>query len=232
MIQITYHGHSCFEIAHRSTKFIIDPFLTGNPLAKTTADRIQVDYILITHAHNDHIGDTVTIAKRTGATVIANYEIATWLGFQKVKHHPLAIGGSHTFDFGRVKLTPALHGSSLIDEEKQEILTLGTAGGLLLYIDDKTIYHAGDTGLFLDMKLIGDQNEIDLAFLPIGDNFTMGPDDALLAAQWIRAKKVVPMHYDTFPIIEQDAAKFVRDLQKRNIAGTILTPGDTMDLRC
>lgn len=231
MIQVTFHGHSCFEIVHRCTKLIIDPFLTGNPLAKTSADRIQVDYILITHAHNDHVGDTITIAQRTGATVIANYEIARWLGFQKIKTHPLAIGGSHTFGFGRVKLTPALHGSTLIDEETKEILTLGTAGGILLDLENITIYHAGDTGLFQDMKLIGEQNEIELALLPIGDNFTMGPEDALLAAQWIRAKKVIPMHYDTFPIIEQDAAKFVRDLQKRNISGTILTPGDTIVLK-
>lgn len=231
MIKITFHGHSCFEFEHRCTRFIIDPFLTGNPLATTTAERIQVDYILVTHAHNDHVGDTIAIAKRTGATVIANYEIATWLGFQGIKNHPLAIGGSHSFNFGKVKLTPALHGSTLIDEEKHEILTLGTAGGFLVYLDDKTIYHAGDTGLFLDMKLIGDQNEVDLAFLPIGDNFTMGPQDALLAAQWVRAKQVIPMHYDTFPIISQDAAEFVRELQRRKIRGTIMSSGDTIEFR-
>ena len=230
-MQLTFHGQSCFEIHHEGRKLIIDPFLSGNPLAKAKPEEIEVDYILLTHGHGDHVGDTVEIAKRTGATVIGNNELATWIGFQGVeKVHPMHIGGSHTFPFGRMKLTQAFHGSAFIDEEKQEITYLGMPTGILLNLGDKTIYHAGDTGLFSDLKLIGAQNEIDLALLPIGDNFTMGPEDALLAAEWVQAKKVVPMHYNTFPLIEQDADDFVRRLQEKNIDGRVVQPGQSFEL--
>lgn len=173
-MRITFHGQSCFEIHHEQTKLIIDPFLNGNPLAKATPEEIRADYILITHGHGDHVGDAVEIAQRNQATVIANFELANWFSFQGVQQvHPMHIGGSHVFDFGRVKLTPALHGSGFVDEEKKEIIYLGMPAGLLLEIGGRTIYHAGDTALFSDMKLIGRNNGVDLALLPIGDNFTM-----------------------------------------------------------
>ncbi|PTX63264.1 L-ascorbate metabolism protein UlaG (beta-lactamase superfamily) [Melghirimyces profundicolus] len=230
-MNITFHGQSCFEIDHEGTKLIIDPFLKDNPLAKAKPEEIETDYILLTHGHGDHVGDTVEIAKRNHATVIANFELANWIGFQGVeKVHPMHIGGAHSFDFGRVKLTQAFHGSGFIDEEKKEIIYLGMPAGLLLTLGGKTIYHAGDTGLFSDMKLIGAQNDVDLALLPIGDNFTMGPEDALLAAEWVGARKVVPMHYNTFPLIEQDADAFVRQLKEKNMDGQVVQPGESFDL--
>jgi L-ascorbate metabolism protein UlaG (beta-lactamase superfamily) len=230
-MQITFHGQSCFEIQEAGTKLIIDPFLKGNPLAKVQPEEIEVEYILLTHGHDDHVGDTVKIAKRTGATVIANNELAHWIGFQGVENvHPMHIGGSHLFDFGRVKLTQAFHGSAHIDSEKKEIVYLGMPAGLLLTLGGKTIYHAGDTCLFSDMKLIGEQNDIDLALLPIGDNFTMGPEDALIAAEWIGARKTVPMHYNTFPLIEQDADAFIRLLSEKQLAGQVVRPGESFKL--
>lgn len=230
-MQITFHGQSCFEFREAGIGLIIDPFLGGNPLAQVRPEEIDVDYILLTHGHEDHVGDTVEIAKRTGATVIANNELAHWLGFQGVENvHAMHIGGSHSFDFGQVKLTQAFHGSAHIDPEKKEIVYLGMPTGCLLTLGGKTIYHAGDTSLFSDMKLIGELNDIDLALLPIGDNFTMGPEDALIAAEWIGAGKTVPMHYNTFPLIEQDADLFVRRLSEKQLDGQVIQPGESFKL--
>lgn len=229
-MQIRFHGQSCFEIQDGETKLIIDPFLKGNPVAKTKPEDIQVNYILLSHGHGDHVGDTVEIAKQNNATVIAPNELAVWLGWQGVNVHPMHIGGSFRFDFGRVKLTQAFHGSAAIDEKKKEITYLGMPAGLLLDIGDYTIYHAGDTALFSDMKLIGMQHDVDLALLPIGDNFTMGPEDALLAAEWVGARHVIPMHYNTFPLIEQDGHAFVEKLIGKNIKGTVLEAGDFINL--
>ncbi|MFD1425980.1 L-ascorbate metabolism protein UlaG (beta-lactamase superfamily) [Kroppenstedtia sanguinis] len=230
-MQITFHGQSCFEFREAGIGLIIDPFLGGNPLAQARPEEIDVDYILLTHGHEDHVGDTVEIAKRTGATVIANNELAHWLGFQGVENvHAMHIGGSHSFDFGQVKLTQAFHGSAHIDPEKKEIVYLGMPTGCLLTLGGKTIYHAGDTSLFSDMKLIGELNDIDLALLPIGDNFTMGPEDALIAAEWIGAGKTVPMHYNTFPLIEQDADLFVRRLSEKQLDGQVIQPGESFKL--
>lgn len=227
---VRYHGHSCFEFHYNGYKWIVDPFLKGNPLAKTDPQSIEADVILVTHAHNDHVGDTVEIAKKNDALVIAPFELAVWLGWKGVQTHPMHIGGSREFDFGRVKLTPAIHGSAYEDEEKQEIIELGVAAGFLLTVGGKTIYHAGDTALFSDMKLIGMQADVDLALLPIGDNFTMGPDDARLAAEWVEAKTVIPMHYNTFPVIEQDPHAFVERLQAKGIGGRVLLPGEAINL--
>lgn len=220
-MKIRYHGHSCVELRGEKASVIIDPFISGNTHAQVTADEIKVDYIYVTHGHGDHLGDTIQIAKNNNALVIAPYELATYLSWQGVSSHPLHIGGSFTFDFGKVKAVPAFHGSAHTDAEKQEIIYLGMPSGVILELDNKKIYHAGDTGLFSDMKLF-ERNQLDLAFLPIGDNFTMGPEDALLAAQWVKAKQVIPIHYNTFPVIEQDPNKYIDELRKMGLVGQVL----------
>lgn len=229
-MKITYHGHSVVQIETGQASLIIDPFITGNPLAKIAADDLQVDYILLTHGHNDHVGDTIELAKRNNATVIAPNELAVFLGWKGCQLHPMHIGGSAQFEFGRVKFTQAFHGSAYTDDETQEIIYTGMPGGILLTIGEKTLYHAGDTALFSDMKLIGELNQIDLAFLPIGDNFTMGPEDALLAAEWLKADKIVPIHFNTFPMIKQDPEQFVQQLQAKGLAGLALQSGETIEV--
>lgn len=180
-ISVTNLGHAAFQVSVGGKSILVDPFLDGNPSAKVSASSIAADAILITHGHEDHVGDTVSIAKRTGALVIANFEIIAWLQGQGLTN------------------VHAQHGSALPDGSYG-----GVACGIVLKTDEGTIYFSGDTGLFSDMQLIGDES-IDLAVLPIGDNFTMGPDDALRAVQFIRPKRVVPSHYDTWPVIAQDA---------------------------
>ncbi|RAL26851.1 metal-dependent hydrolase [Thermoflavimicrobium daqui] len=231
-MKITFLGHSGVLIEHDSYCLVIDPFITGNPVAKVAWEDLKADYILVTHGHGDHLGDTIEIAKKNKATVIANFELATYLDWQGVKTHGMHIGGSFTFDFGTVKLTPAFHGTGLVVEhgKKKEIIYLGMPAGLLLTLGDKTIYHAGDTGLFSDMKLIGRNKPVDLAFLPIGDNFTMGPEDALLAAEWVQAKQVVPIHFNTFPLLQQDPHHFAKSLEQKGIQGTVLDVGGQMIL--
>lgn len=229
-MKITYHGHSCIQVESADTSLIIDPFLQGNPLAKVGPDEIKVSYILLTHGHNDHVGDAEQIAKANGATIIAPFELATYLEWKGCQVHAMGIGGAYQFDFGRVKLTQAFHGSARTDDENKSITCFGMPSGILLTMNGKTIYHAGDTALFGDMKLIGELNEIDVAFLPIGDNFTMGPDDALLAAEWVRAKRVVPIHFNTFPAIEQSGEQFVERLKEKGIAGTLMQVGESLAL--
>src|SRR5574341_2006492 len=192
-IKLTWYGHACFLIETNRAKLLTDPFLSGNQLAPVRADKVQADYILVSHGHGDHVGDAVAIAKRTGATVISNFEIQNWFVGEGVENvHPQHIGGGHDYPWGRVKLTIAHHGSSLPDGTYG-----GNPAGFLFYIEGKKIYHACDTGLFYDMKLIGEEG-IDLANLPSGDNFTMGPDDALRAVQLIEPKEAIPIHYNTF----------------------------------
>ncbi len=211
-MEISYHGHSVVQIKTNDHTILMDPFITGNELCDLDPDLVEPDVILLTHAHNDHVGDTVAIAKRTGALVVALNELAVYLGKQGITTHPMNIGGSHTFDFGTVKFTHAFH-SSAYEEEDGTFVYMGMPAGILLYAEGKTVYHVGDTGLFSDLKMIGDLNEVDVAFVPIGDNFTMGPEDALIAADWIQAKIVVPVHYDTFPVIKQDAKAFAARVQ-------------------
>ena len=229
VIEITYHSHACFiiDIADGAgTRLLIDPFLSGNPLADIRPEDVEVDYILISHGHDDHIGDAVAIARRTGATVISNHEICRWLGEQGVENrHSLHIGGGHDFPFGRVKLTMAIHGSMLPDGSYG-----GNPAGFLLTLEGRKIYHACDTGLFYDMVLIGEEG-LDLAILPIGDNYTMGPDDALRAVKLLEPKVVVPIHYDTFDLIRQDAGMFARRVEAETSARVvILSPGDSYSL--
>jgi len=224
---ITWHGHAVLVMETSGKRLLFDPYLTGNPAATTTPDALQPDYILISHGHGDHVGDAVDIARRTGAMIISNFEICSWFqnkhGIDKV--HEQHIGGGFNYDFGRVKLTPALHGSALPDGSNG-----GNPVGFLLYTHNgKKIYHAADTGLFGDMKLIGDER-IDLALLPIGDNYTMGPDDALRAVKLIRPKVVIPIHYNTFGLIAQDPqqwAKRVKTATQSKTKVVILKPGES-----
>ncbi|WP_017726588.1 metal-dependent hydrolase [Halalkalibacterium ligniniphilum] len=227
-MKVRYHGHSVVMIETNGKNIIIDPFITGNGTTDLTAEDVKVDVILLTHGHNDHVGDTVSIAKRNDALVVAPFELATYLGWQGVKVHPMHIGGAYEFEFGKVKLTQAFHGSSYMDEENKTIVYTGMPSGILFTAEGKTIYHAGDTALFSDMKLIGERNSIDVAFLPIGDNFTMGPEDAALAAEWLQAKTVVPIHYNTFPVIEQDPEAFVNSLSGKK--GKMLPVGQSIEL--
>ncbi|MGG0460362.1 metal-dependent hydrolase [Priestia aryabhattai] len=225
-MHVSYHGHSIVKIETKGKTILIDPFITGNELTDLNAEEVKADVILLTHGHNDHVGDTVEIAKRSGALVVAVAELATYLSWQGLNVHPMSIGGAYTFDFGTVKLTQAFHGSSYT-ENNEKIIYTGMPAGLLLTIEGKTIYHAGDTALFSDLKLIG-RHKPDLAFLPIGDNFTMGPEDAAIAAEWVQAKLVVPIHYNTFPVIKQDPHQFVESLS--GVEGKVLKAGEGLDL--
>jgi L-ascorbate metabolism protein UlaG (beta-lactamase superfamily) len=227
--RVRWLGHACLEIETAGRHVLIDPFLTGNPAAAAKADDVRADFILISHGHGDHVGDAVAIAKRTGATVIANYEIAEWLkkqGLAADKVHGQQHGGGFLHPFGRVKLTLAFHGSALPDGSNG-----GNPCGFLIYTrDGKKIYDAADTGLFGDMRLIGEE-EIDLAILPIGDNFTMGPDDALRAVKFLQPKKVLPIHYSTWPLIAQDAHAWAKRVgTESGCTPVVLKPGEATDV--
>jgi L-ascorbate metabolism protein UlaG (beta-lactamase superfamily) len=226
VVELTYHGHACFEVHVNGTRLWIDPFLSGNDLADVTPEQVEADYILVSHGHGDHIGDTVAIAQRTGAMTISNFEIHNWLLEHGVeKAHPLHIGGGYDFPFGRVKLTIAHHGSSLPDGSYG-----GNPAGFLLTLEGKKIYHACDTALFYDMKLIGEEG-LDVAILPIGDNYTMGPDDALRAVQFLEPQVVIPIHYDTFDLIVQDPHVFAERVEAETTARcVVMSPGDTFRL--
>lgn len=227
MAKATFLGHACFQLETDGTTLIIDPFLTGNPKAAKKAEDIHCNYVLITHGHGDHVGDAVTIAKRNNATIIANYEVATYCGAQGVNAHPMHIGGGHAFPFGKVKLTIAHHGSGLQTDDGQ-MLYMGNPAGLLIQLEGKWVYHAGDTGLFYDMKLIGERTPIDLALLPIGDNFTMGIDDAVQAAEFLQPKTVVPMHYGTFDVIDVDPNEFISKAKAKGLNARLLPVGESM----
>lgn len=211
-MKVSFHGHSVVLVQTDTHTILFDPYISENPACDLDHETINPDVILLTHGHNDHVGDTIAIAKRTNALVVAPNELAVYLEGKGLKTHPMNLGGAHAFEFGTVKYTHAFHSSSF-QEEDGTVIYAGMPGGILLTIDEQTIYHVGDTGLFTDLKMIGDQNDIDLAFVPIGDNFTMGPEDAVIACDWIQADRVVPVHYNTFPVIEQDPDEFAKKVK-------------------
>jgi len=225
MVEITFLGHSCVTVTEGSHRLIIDPFLGENPQATVKPEQVDVNYIILTHGHGDHVGDAFSIGKRTGATVIANFELANLCAAEGLEIHPMHIGGAHDFEFGRVKLTIAHHGGGFGADASRYT---GPATGVLITIGGKTIYHPGDTGLFMDMKLIGEMNDIDLAFLPIGDNFTMGVDDAVKAVEFLSPRKVVPFHYGTWPVIDEDPNSFASKVSGAEVV--ILKPGESLNL--
>ncbi len=225
--RVQWLGHACLLFESDGTHVLVDPFLTGNPAAAARADQVPADFILISHGHGDHVGDAVAIAQRTGATVVCNYEISEWLQKQGLKKvHGQQHGGGHNYPFGRVKLTLAFHGSALPD---------GTYGGnpagfLITFKDGRKVYDAADTGLFGDMRLIGEEG-IDLALLPIGDNFTMGPDDAVRAVKLLQPHKVVPIHFNTWDLIAQDATAWAALVRQQTQAQpVVLKPGEWTDV--
>jgi len=228
-MKITFIGHAAVLI-EGSKNIIIDPFIDGNPAAKIKVDDLpKIDYIIITHGHSDHIGNTVDIAKRDGSTAISNFEICLYLQKKGVENvHPMHIGGRATLDGIKVKLTPALHGSGII--EGDQIIYGGNPAGVVVEVDHKKIYHAGDTGLTKDMELL-EYEDIDVAFLPIGGNFTMDIEDAFIATKMISPKIVVPIHYNTWPVIEADPEVFCKKVSKiKDVECKILNPGDSLEI--
>jgi L-ascorbate metabolism protein UlaG (beta-lactamase superfamily) len=197
-MEITFYGHASLSLAIENTTVLVDPFITGNPNAKAIdITTLKADYILLTHAHQDHILDVEAIAKRTGATIVSNYEIATYYEQKGFKAHPMNHGGKWNFDFGTVKYVNAIHTSSFPDGTYG-----GQPGGFVISAQNKSVYIAGDTALTYDMKLIPLEYDLNLAILPIGDNFTMGVEDAVLASDFVQSDKVLGYHFDTFGYIE------------------------------
>lgn len=226
-MKISYHGHSVVKIDTNGKTILIDPFINGNERTDLVMANEKPNVILLTHGHNDHVGDTVEIAQANDSLVVAPNELANYLAWQGVDTHPMHIGGAHEFEFGKVKFTQAFHGSSYITENK-EIIYTGMPAGILFMAEGLTIYHAGDTALFGDMELIGKRHPIDIAFLPIGDNFTMGPEDAAYAVSLLKPKIVVPIHYDTFPPIKQDPKQFANLVEEADVQ--ILRAGEFVDM--
>jgi L-ascorbate metabolism protein UlaG (beta-lactamase superfamily) len=224
MPRLTYLGHSAFIVEGSKGKVVIDPFLTGNPLAKASKDSVRVDAVVLTHGHGDHLGDGIEIAKASGATVVAPFELANYCASKGATVHPMHIGGAHQFPFGRVKLTIAHHGSCAPDGTYT-----GNPCGFLLTMDGKTFYHSGDTGLFYDMKLIGEMTPVNVAALPIGDNFTMGIDDAVKATELLRPELVLPMHYQTFDVIAVKPEEFVQKVEQKGLRAKVVPPGGTLE---
>jgi L-ascorbate metabolism protein UlaG (beta-lactamase superfamily) len=221
-MDIRFLGHAAFALEHDGKTVLIDPFLTGNPKAAASADEVAADAILLTHGHGDHYGDTVAIAKRTGATVVAITEIAGEIAEEGVETIDTNLGGTAEFDWGSVRLTPAWHTSTTPKG------TVSTPAGLVIEIGDKRIYHLGDTAVFSDLALPKRRGHIDVALMCIGGHYTMDRFDAVVAAEFVGADQIVPCHYNTFPPIETDAHAFKSDVQNAGYAEVvILEPGET-----
>lgn len=221
-MKYTFLGHACFRIDTGKERLLFDPFLTGNSQAAVKADKVRCDYILLSHAHGDHFGDANEIALRTGALVVAIPEVISLFSDSVSNFQPMNLGGQFKADFGTVKMVQAWH-------------SCGAAGGIpcgfiIKFNEGPTIYYSGDTALFGDMKLFGELFDIDYAIMPIGDNYTMGPDDALLAAKFLKAKHVIPLHYNTWPVIAQNAEDFKKSAGEKGIDVMIVKPGETIEL--
>ncbi|MGA7723363.1 MAG: metal-dependent hydrolase [Ignavibacteriaceae bacterium] len=225
-MKLKYFSHSAFQVTTDEGKVIlIDPFLDNNPTSPVKSDNIKADYIILSHAHGDHLGDTIKIAKRCKSTVICVNELANYIIAHDCKAHNMHIGGNFNFDFGRVKFTIAHHGSKTPDNEYA-----GEPAGIILSIGGKNIYHTGDTGLFYDMKLIGELHQIDYMLLPIGDNYTMGIRDAVKAVEFVNPDVAIPMHYNTFPVIQANPAEFQKKLEALNRKCKVMEYGEEIEL--
>lgn len=225
-MKLRYFSHSSFQITTDSgLVLLIDPFLDDNPTSPVKSGDVRADFIVLTHAHGDHVGDAFKIAKRCDSLFICVHELANYCINKGFRAHNMHIGGAHQFPFGRLKFTIAHHGSMTPDNTYG-----GLAAGVLLTIDGITVYHTGDTGLFYDMKLIGEMNRIDYMLLPIGDNFTMGIDDAVKAVELAQPGLAIPMHYDTFPVIGADPEEFKRKVEAHGQNAQVLAYGQEMVL--
>lgn len=223
-MKITYYGHACFGVEVNGKHLLFDPFITPNELAKDIdVEAIKADYILVSHGHEDHVFDLVSIAKRTGAKVVCAFEIHSWLQKQGITNtHPMNIGGKWKFDFGNVKCVYAAHSSCLPDGTYA-----GNPMGFIVESSEGNFYYAGDTALTYEMKLIGDYRKIDFAFLPIGDNFTMGVENAILAAEFVKCKNIIGMHYDTFGYIKIDKAQAIHKFENSGNKLTLFSIGES-----
>jgi len=236
-MEIRWHGHSCFELSDGETRVLVDPFLKpNNPKAVVTADEVEPTHIAISHGHADHLADAVPVARRTGAHCVAMVELANWLGSKGIEEDKLSdpnLGGTVEFDWGYISLVPAWHtntipGSDDAPFSAEHGISIGVPSGLVIKIGETTVYHAGDTCLFSDMQLIAQRSDIDVALLPIGGHYTMDRRDAVVAAEFVGAPTVLPMHYDTFPPIETDAAAFKSDVEGQTSSKVVLLePGET-----
>ncbi|MCB0746734.1 MAG: metal-dependent hydrolase [Ignavibacteriae bacterium] len=225
-MKLRYFSHSAFQITTDSgIVILIDPFLDDNPTSPVKSDEVHPDYIVLTHAHGDHLGDSFKIAKRTDPTFICVNELANYCASKGCKAHNMHIGGAHQFEFGKVKFTIAHHGS-----QTPEGSYAGEPAGVLLTIDGKTLYHTGDTALFLDMKLIGEMNKVDYMMLPIGDNFTMGIDDAVKAVEFVNPKFTIPIHFNTFEVITADPQIFKNKIESMNKNCIVMNFGEEIEL--
>lgn len=226
-MKFTYYGQSCFSVVAGGKHILFDPFISGNPLAKQiNVEDIQADYILASHGHQDHILDLADIAKRTGALVISNFEIIGWLANQGVTNgHPMNHGGKYEFDFGMVKYVNAIHSSSFADGGYA-----GNPGGFVVKTTENTFYYSGDTALTMDMQLIPRFFKLDFSVFPVGDNFTMGYEEALMAAEMVQCKKVVGVHYDTFDPIKLDKGKAQHHFEQAGYKLLLPAIGETIDI--
>ncbi len=225
-MKLKYFSHSAFQVTTEKGKIIlIDPFLDNNPTSPIKSKDVIADFIILTHAHGDHVGDAFSIAKRSNPLFICVNELANYCASKGFKAHNMHIGGAYNFDFGRLKFTIAHHGSMTPDGTYG-----GEPAGVLLTIDGKIIYHTGDTGLFYDMKLIGETNKIDYMLLPIGDNFTMGIDDAVKAVEFVAPKTAIPMHYNTFPVIKADPEEFRKKAESKGFKVKVMKFGEEISL--
>ncbi len=225
MLKLQYLSHSSFILDDGTHRLIIDPFITGNPTTPVSSNDVKVQFVVLTHAHGDHWGDAEKIAKKNDALVIAVNELANYASEFGLRTHNMHIGGGWNFEFGRLKFTIAHHGSCTNDGRY-----MGNPAGVVITMGGKTIYHAGDTGLFLDMKLIGELNKLDAAILPIGDNFTMGIDDAVKAVEFLKPALAIPMHYNTFPVIKADPYKFMDKVQAQGSKAKVMKFGEVIEI--